>query len=96
MIAKSDLETIYNLLDKSSIEDIKDIFELVRTAHNDKVNERNFQIKRQFSKGQKVKFTSKKYGNVIVGVITKINPKTIVVKTDTLVWRVSPQLLQAA
>jgi len=45
-----------------------------------------------FNIGQRVKFESKKRG-VISGVITKVNQKTVNVKTETLTWRVSPSLL---
>lgn len=50
-----------------------------------------------FGVGSRVEF-SDKLGNVITGLILKINPKTVVVRADrTMVqWRVTPSLLRTA
>lgn len=51
----------------------------------------------EFSVGQKVYFDSKKYNMKVEGVITKINTKTISMKTiNGGSWKVSPSLLKVA
>lgn len=56
---------------------------------------RNMQrdIKQGFSIGDRVSFSGKRGGEER-GEIIKINPKTIVVKTDFVTWKVSPSLLK--
>ena len=56
---------------------------------------RNMQrdIKQGFSIGDRVSFSGKRGGEEH-GKIIKINPKTIVVKTDFVTWKVSPSLLK--
>ena len=50
----------------------------------------------QWMTGDKVKFNTRD-GGVVVGVITKVNRKTInVVAESGMPWRVSPQLLDIA
>lgn len=46
-----------------------------------------------FAVNDEVAFNSKR-GGKIKGVVSKINSKTIQVKTDACVWRVSPSLLE--
>lgn len=46
--------------------------------------------------GEKVAFNDK-YGKKIVGTVTKVNPKTIMIKTDVYGnWRVAATLVKAA
>ena len=53
------------------------------------------EIGSSFRKGQSVQFTGKR-GEIVKGIVEKVNPKTIVVKTDFVTWKVSPSLLRAA
>lgn len=48
-----------------------------------------------FSVGQSVYFNAKR-GELVKGVIQKINKQTIKVKADNVLWRVSPSLLSVA
>lgn len=48
-----------------------------------------------FSVGQNVYFTAKR-GELVKGVIQKINKQTVKVKADNVLWRVSPSLLSVA
>ncbi len=53
---------------------------------------------RSFKVGDRVKFTNRKYGMVVTGVITKINQKTIKLTADKggMKWTVGPSLLSPA
>lgn len=55
----------------------------------------NVKASAQFRVGDKVEWDGK-YGNTEQGVITKINPKTIKVRTDRYLWTVSATLLRKA
>ncbi len=46
-----------------------------------------------FKVGDSVKFTSRKRGGVQVGIVKKINRKTIAILVGNVTWRVSPSLL---
>ena len=46
-----------------------------------------------FKIGDKVQFDAGNRGGIISGIVTKINQKTISVKTDTSTWKVSGSLL---
>ena len=92
----TDIETIRNLINTASQEDLRIIAEL----HNNRnrfLNEvKTHQAKSQFYRGQKVTFRGK-YGETITGSIERMNAKTIGVLAESGVhWRVSPSLLRAA
>lgn len=48
-----------------------------------------------FSKGDKVKFTTRS-GEIITGTVAKINQKTVTVNTSNSTWKVSGSLLKKA
>jgi predicted Zn-dependent protease len=91
-ITKTDLVKLAQILAKAeNTQDMNDIIAQVKTAQT---NMRNI-IKSAFTAGDKVKFRNN-IGNLEYGFIVKMNPKTVVVKTDIGMWKVSPALLEAA
>ena len=83
----------------------KDVYDCIKSADNETLNAIIVQINRRrsalqeeatdnFVVGQAVEFT-RKDGDVVKGKIQKINRKTIHVKTDLVMWKVSPSLLRA-
>ena len=84
----------------------KDVYDYIKNADNETLNVIITQINRRrsalqeeatdnFVVGQDVEFT-RKDGDIVRGSIQKINRKTIHVKTDLVLWKVSPSLLRAA
>ena len=84
----------------------KDVDDYIKSADNETLNVIITQINRRrsalqeeaidnFVVGQDVEFT-KKDGGIVQGVVQKINRKSIHVKTDLVLWKVSPSLLRAA
>jgi len=84
----------------------KDVYDYIRNADNETLNVIITQINRRrsalqeqatdsFMVGQDVEFT-RKGGEIVKGVIQKINRKTIHVKADFVLWKVSPSLLRPA
>ena len=84
----------------------KDVYDYIKNADNETLNVIITQINRRrsvlqeeaidnFVVGQDVEFT-RKDGEIIRGSIQKINRKTIHVKTDFVMWKVSPSLLRKA
>ena len=90
MINSKDIIALRKIL--ANIESSDDYNKVVNEI---KVAGRNMQrsIKQAFSVGDMVQFSGKR-GNTERGEIIKINPKTIVVKTDFITWKVSPSLLK--
>lgn len=90
MITSKDIVALRKIL--ANIEGSDDYNQIVAEV---KAASRNMQrtIKQSFSIGDMVQFAGKR-GNVERGEIIKINPKTIVVKTDFVTWKVSPSLLK--
>jgi hypothetical protein len=86
-INQTTLKTIRNA-------DVATINEIIREI---KERQRSLQqeIATSFRKGQAVQFTARR-GEVVKGIVEKVNRKTIVVKTDLVTWKVSPSLLRAA
>jgi len=73
-------------------DDIVEAWDILKRRHN----QLNLKVARQLHIGQKVEFDSK-HGYVVVGKVTKINAKTVSVKTtEGLPWRVSASLLRPA
>ena len=84
----------------------KDVYDYIKNADNETLNVIITQINRRrsalqeeatdsFVVGQDVEFT-RKDGDIVRGSIHKINRKTIHVKTDLVLWKVSPSLLRAS
>ena len=84
----------------------KDVYDYIKSADNETLNVIITQINRRrsalqeeatdnFVVGQDVEFT-RKDGDIVRGSIQKINRKTIHVKTDLVLWKVSPSLLRTA
>ena len=84
----------------------KDVYDYIKNADNETLNVIITQINRRrsalqeeatdnFVVGQDVEFT-RKDGDIVRGSIQKINRKTIHVKTDLVLWKVSPSLLRTA
>jgi hypothetical protein len=90
MINSKDIVALRKIL--AGIETSEDYSKVVTEL---KAAGRNMQrdIKQGFSIGDRVSFSGKRGGEER-GEIIKINPKTIVVKTDFVTWKVSPSLLK--
>lgn len=77
-------------------EELRTINEEVVALMRHRQTVKSFEIAKTFTIGQKVQFTNSRNGQVVFGVIEKINVKTIKVKTDGGRWSVSPGLIRAA
>ena len=90
MINSKDIVALRKIL--ANIENSADYNKVVAEL---KAAGRNMQrdIKSTFAVGDMVEFAGKR-GGTERGEIIKINPKTIVVKTDFVTWKVSPSLLK--
>jgi len=70
--------------------EISELWEVLRARHK----ELQARIASQFSIGDRVEFNRSKTGSLVVGEVTKVNVKTIKVKTGEGNWSVSPTLLR--
>jgi uncharacterized protein YqgV (UPF0045/DUF77 family) len=91
MLKKDDIAKIYAILNKMEGDDFNTVARMFNEAR--KMSEAN--TARSFTTGQKVKWVSSKAG-AMAGTVTKVNRKTIKVKTAAGMWSVSPSLLKAA
>ena len=82
-------DVVKYLWDISNKDEIHELFGILR-GRNRELEE---QIATSFQVGDPVQFTSK-YGTVVTGTVAKRNQKTIKVKTDQGMWKVSPSLLE--
>ncbi len=82
-------ETIKAIFAVDSIEDLRDI----QKALNQRWTELESRQSLNFKIGDSVKFTSRKRGGVQIGIVKKINRKTIAILVGNVTWRVSPSLL---
>ena len=81
--------TIKSIFAVDSIEDLRDI----QKALNQRWTELESRESLNFKVGDSVKFTSRKRGGVQIGIVKKINRKTIAIAVGNVTWRVSPSLL---
>ena len=82
-------DIIRDIFAVDSIEDLRDIQRTI-TQRRSELESRgalNFKI------GDSVKFSSNKRGGIQVGIVKKINRKTIAVAVGNVTWRVTPSLL---
>ena len=88
-------KTIKLMLDGLSIEDSSELTDYMIVLHNDKVRQRNAEVKNQFAVGDKVIVKSSRNGD-FEAIIEKIMPKNIRVKRQNPIqmWDVSPTLLE--
>lgn len=71
-------------------DELNDIIQAVTFARNRIAQKNTFTIRA----GRKVKWHNSRTGNEMVGVVTKVNTKTIIVDTDRNgTWRVSANML---
>lgn len=77
---------IYNV---DTIDSLRDI----QKALNQRWTELESRNALSFKVGDSVKFTSRKRGGVLIGIVKKINRKTIAITVGNVTWRVSPSLL---
>jgi len=70
--------------------EIGELWDILRARHK----ELQARIASNFSIGDKVEFNRSKGGQIITGIVTKVNVKTIKVKTEGGGWSVSPTLLR--
>jgi hypothetical protein len=75
----------------TSVDQLREIADLYKQT-NDRLQ---FMSVAKFRKGQTVKFEDRR-GAMIQGIIVKVNPKTVQVKTSVGTWRISPSLLSVA
>lgn len=68
-------------------DEVREIYQLYKNAHD--VLSRMETVK--YYPGMKAKFMAR--GSMREGIITKVNQKSISIKTDIGVWRVSPSLI---
>ena len=80
-------------ISKLSIEECKTLYNRLAKRHNQLLQEKRTKILEGFRINQPVCFNSK-YGEKIVGTVTKINRKTCTVATKNGNWRVSASLLK--
>lgn len=87
----ADYMLIRNMLHRASREQLMDLNHTVV----DLIRHKAAELAITFKIGQKVEWDSQKRGEVMRGVVTKVNRRTIKVKTDKgMPWRVSPVLLR--
>jgi hypothetical protein len=77
-----------------AIDNMEDLRE-VMNACNVRFRELQARAAHSFSRGDSVSFVTKS-GQKITGVVTKVNQKTVSVKTATSEWKVSGSLLRKA
>ena len=90
-LSTDELKTISTLIAKASRQDLDKVFKSIQSRET--VLTRN--ATKSFRVGQRVQFDSSKKGQV-VGTIEKINSKTIIVKSGSTKWKVTPSLLSPA
>lgn len=87
-----DYETLNEIFSRIDDGDIPLINTVIKRAYTNLQN----RSRNVFRTGDLVEFTSRRTGAVIRGTITKINKKTITLRTATNQdWRVSPSMLRA-
>lgn len=79
------------LLGNFSADELKTIQNALKVAYTSMQTVAKF----SYEQGDKVYFTTRN-GDKVMGVVSKINQKTITVKTVTSTWKVSPSLLRKA
>ena len=85
-----DMSTVTKAIyDIDSMEELRIIMNIV----NMRFKELQARAAQSFVRGDTVTFTTK-HGQKITGVVTKINQKTVSVKTPTSEWKVSGSLLK--
>ena len=82
---------IRDIFNVATIDDLRDI----NLAIKQRWSELESRAGLNFKVGDSVKFTSRKRGGVQVGVVTKVNRKTIAVRVGCVTWRVPPTMLSA-
>ncbi len=80
---------IRDIFNVATIDDLRDI----NLAIKQRWSELESRAGLNFKVGDSVQFISRKRGGVQVGVITKINRKTIAVRVGYATWRVPPTML---
>ena len=92
MLNATDIRKVREILAKcESSADINKVIDEIKQAQVTLQRD----AKKSFSVGDEVQFTGRN-GKTECGQIIKINPKTIVVKTSFLTWKVAPTLLKKA
>jgi len=80
---------IRDIYSVDSIDTLRDI----QLAINQRRGELESRGALNFKIGDSVKFTSNKRGGIQIGIVKKINRKTIAVVVGNVTWRVTPSLL---
>jgi len=75
-----------------SNEDLNSILMAVRFATTQLAQKNRFTL----VKGSKVKFTSTRTGKTVVGEVSKVNRKFVIVASGLTTWRVPANMLEAA
>ncbi len=81
---------VSNIFNVNSLDDLRYISQAIkqRWGELESRGTLNFRV------GNSVKFTSRKQGGrILAGIVVKVNRKTISVRVDNTVWRVTPSLL---
>lgn len=79
---------VSNIFNVNSLDDLRYIQNAVRQRWGELESRGTL----NFRVGNSVKFTSRN-GTILTGIVVKVNRKTISVRVDNVVWRVTPSLL---
>lgn len=89
MLTENEMKTLENLFKKISADDYSRVVNMFKKCHS----KNQAEAVSIFNVGDYVYFFDRN-GHKISGTITKINAKTIKVKSSMAVWSVSPSLLK--
>lgn len=90
MLTKTELNRLATLMAKASNEDMK----AIRDMFNSTMSSKQKEAANKFTAGDMVVFTNSRTGKVVKGQVTKVNRKTIAVKSGITNWKVSPSMLR--
>ena len=90
-LTQTEIKKFTDIVNKMDSQDSQLLIQIWKNAQNMKSANKAA----EFRKGNNVQFKNK-YGEKIVGVVTKVNRKTIAVSTSEGNWKVSPNLLSLA
>lgn len=89
------LSQLFSDLKNASDQDLRSLNSQIVSILNQRSKVRSISAGSAFNVGQTVSFKSKN-GDLISGVVERINVKSIKIKTDRGFWNVSPTLVKAA
>jgi uncharacterized protein YkvS len=78
------------LMNIDTVEEIRELWDVLRNRMDSL--QRNAAY--SFNVGDLVEFNSRRTGSKVVGVVKKVNRKTILVKSQDVIWKVTSSLLK--